>query len=354
MTREFRVGKDIITDSHQSYVIAEIGHNHQGNLDTCKKMFLSAKQCGVNAVKLQKRTNKVLYTKKLYNSPYDNENSYGETYGEHREFLEFDADEYIELIHYADELGIAFLCTAFDIPSVDFLEDVGIQGYKVASGDLKNTPLIKYIAKTGKPVILSTGGGTLEDVQRAYDTIRPINRNFCILQCTACYPVEPEDMNLKVITTFRETFPDVVIGLSDHQNGISMALVAYMLGSRIFEKHFTLNHSWKGSDHSFSLEPIGMSKLCRDLKRAAYAIGDGVKKPIPGEIKPLIKMGKQLVAACDMPKGHVVKTHDIAIKSPVDTGLPPYECEKVIGHVTTRDLLEDEPITWDVLKIRSS
>jgi N-acetylneuraminate synthase/sialic acid synthase len=353
MTREFRVGKDIITDSHQSYVIAEIGHNHQGNLDTCKKMFLSAKQCGVNAVKLQKRTNKVLYTKKLYNSPYDNENSYGETYGEHREFLEFDADEYIELIHYADELGIAFLCTAFDIPSVDFLEDVGIQGYKVASGDLRNTPLIKYIAKTGKPVILSTGGGTLEDVQRAYDTIRPINRNFCILQCTACYPVEPEDMNLKVITTFRETFPDIVIGLSDHQNGISMALVAYMLGSRIFEKHFTLNHSWKGSDHSFSLEPIGMSKLCRDLKRAAYAIGDGVKKPIPGEIKPLIKMGKQLVAACDMPEGHVVKTHDIAIKSPVDTGLPPYEYEKVIGHVTTRDLLEDEPITWDVLKIRS-
>jgi N-acetylneuraminate synthase/sialic acid synthase len=353
MTREFRIGKDIITESHQSYVIAEIGHNHQGNLDTCRKMFLSAKQCGVNAVKLQKRTNKILYTKKLYNSPYDNENSYGDTYGEHREFLEFDADQYSELIQYADELGLAFLCTAFDIPSVDFLEDVGIQGYKVASGDLRNTPLIRYIAKTGKPVILSTGGGTLEDVQRAYDTIRPINRNFCILQCTACYPVEPEDMNLKVITTFRETFPDVVIGLSDHQNGISMALVAYMLGSRIFEKHFTLNHSWKGSDHSFSLEPIGLSKLCRDLKRATYAIGDGVKKPIPGEIKPLIKMGKQLVAARDMPEGHVVKTHDIAIKSPVDTGLPPYEFDNVIGHVTTRDLLEDDPITWDVLKIRS-
>ncbi len=349
MTREFRIGKDIISDGPDSYVIAEIGNNHQGDIEICKKMFLSAKQCGINAVKLQKRTNKVLYSKKLYNSPYDNDNSYGATYGEHREFLEFDAEEYIELMKYATELDLAFLCTAFDIPSVNFLEDVGIHGYKVASGDLKNTPLLKYIAKTGKPIVLSTGGGTLEDVQRAYNTIRPLNRNFCILQCTACYPVEPEDMNLKVISTFRESFPDVVIGLSDHQNGISMALVAYMLGSRVFEKHFTLNHSWKGTDHSFSLEPIGMSKLCRDLKRARYAIGDGVKKPIPGEIKPLIKMGKQLVAARDIPEGHVLKNHDIAIKSPVETGLPPYEFDKVIGHSTKRLLVEDEPITWDVL-----
>jgi N-acetylneuraminate synthase/sialic acid synthase len=153
-----------------------------------------------------------------------------------------------------------------------------------------------------------------------------------------------------VITTFREKFPDVVIGLSDHQNGISMALVAYMLRARIFEKHFTLNHSWKGSDHSFSLEPIGMSKLCRDLKRAIYALGDGVKKPIPGEIKPLIKMGKQLVAAQDLPKGHKLTEHDIAIKSPMDVGLLPYELDNVIGLVTNQDLTEDDPISWDVLE----
>ena len=350
MSREFRVGKDIITDGPQSYVIAEIGNNHQGDLNICKKMFLSAKQCGVNAVKLQKRTNKVLYTKKLYNSPYDNENSFGATYGEHREFLEFDADEYQELLKYAEELGLAFLCTAFDIPSVIFLEDIGIHGYKIASGDLKNTPLIEYIAKTGKPVILSTGGGTLEDVQRAYDRIRPWNRNFCILQCTACYPVEPEDMNLKVIKTFLETFPDVLIGLSDHQNGISMALVAYMLGARIFEKHFTLNHSWRGSDHSFSLEPVGMTKLCRDLKRATYAIGDGVKRPIPGEVKPLIKMGKQLVASRDIPPGHVMTAKDIAVKSPTDVGLPPYNLENVIGSIARVSLNEDDPITWDVVR----
>jgi sialic acid synthase len=350
--REFRIGKEIITDSPQTYVIAEIGNNHQGDLDICKKMFESAKKCGVNAVKLQKRTNKILYTQKLYNSPYDNENSYGQTYGEHREFLEFDTDEYLELAKYAKELELAFISTAFDIPAVDFLEDIGIIGYKVASGDLKNIPLIRYIAKTGKPIIISTGGGTIEDVHRAYKAIRPLNRNFCILQCTACYPAEPEDMNLKVISTFRESFPDIVIGLSDHQNGISMALVAYMLGSRIFEKHFTLNHSWKGADHSFSLEPIGMAKLCRDLKRAAYAIGDGVKKPIPGEIKPLIKMGKQLVAARYISAGHVLTDNDIAIKSPTDIGLPPYEFENIVGRIVKKSLPEDEPITWDVLDSR--
>jgi N-acetylneuraminate synthase/sialic acid synthase len=354
MTREFRIGKDIITDGPQSYVIAEIGHNHQGDLETCKKMFFTAKQCGVNAVKLQKRTNKILYTKNLYNSPYDNENSYGATYGEHREFLEFDTDEYLELMKYATELGLSFLSTAFDIPSINFLEDVGIHGYKVASGDLKNTPLLSYMAKTGKPIVLSTGGGTLEDVQRAYDTIRPWNRNFCILQCTACYPVEPEEMNLKVITTFREKFPDVVIGLSDHQNGISMALVAYMLRARVFEKHFTLNHSWKGSDHAFSLEPIGMAKLCRDLKRAMYALGDGVKKPIPDEIKPLIKMGKQLVAARDIPLGQKLTANDIAIKSPMDNGLPPYEFDNVIGFKTKQELAEDDPITWEILESRGT
>jgi N-acetylneuraminate synthase/sialic acid synthase len=159
-------------------------------------------------------------------------------------------------------------------------------------------------------------------------------------------------MNLKVITTFREKFPDVVIGLSDHQNGISMALVAYMLKARIFEKHFTLNHSWKGSDHSFSLEPIGLTKLCRDLKRAMYAIGDGVKKPIHGEIKPLIKMGKQLVASRDLPIGYRLTEHDIAIKSPMENGLPPYEFENIVGLVIKQDLSEDDPFTWDVLEQR--
>jgi N-acetylneuraminate synthase/sialic acid synthase len=220
--------------------------------------------------------------------------------------------------------------------------------FKIASGDLNNTPLLKYVAALGKPIFLSTGGGSMEDVQRAYDTIMPINSRLCILQCTASYPVEPEDMNLRVIPVLRERFPETVIGLSDHQNGIAMAMIAYALGARVIEKHFTLNRAWKGTDHPFSLEPTGMRKLVRDLRRARVAMGDGVKKPLPSETKPLYKMAKKLVAARDVPIGHLLTRDDIAIKSPND-GLPPYELERVIGRVTRRALQADENISFDDL-----
>jgi N-acetylneuraminate synthase/sialic acid synthase len=340
-----------IHDDSDCYVIAEVGHNHQGSLQKAKDMFLRAHQCGVNAVKLQKRDNRSLFTREIYDAPYNSENSFGPTYGAHREALEFGRAEYVELQRYAAELGLTMFATAFDFASVDFLAELDMPAYKVASGDLTNTPLLKYVARTGKPIFLSTGGGALADVQRAYDTIMPINPQLCILQCTASYPVEPEDMNLRVMTTFREKFPDVVIGLSDHQNGIAMAMVGYTLGARVIEKHFTLNRAAKGTDHAFSLEPVGMRKLVRDLRRARVALGDGVKKPLPCEEKPLYKMAKKLVAARPLPAGHVLTLRDVAIKSPND-GLPPYELDNVIGKVTARDLAEDESIAWDALESR--
>ncbi len=339
------VNGTVINDESDCYVTAEIGHNHQGKLEIAKEMFRIAKLCGANAVKLQKRCNRVLYTKELYNKPYDHINSYGKTYGEHREYLEFGKDEYIELSRYAHELGITFICTPFDFPSVDFLEEIGIAAYKIASGDLKTIQLIKYIAKVGKPIFLSTGGSFIDDVQRAYDTIMPINNQLCIMQSTASYPCEAEEMNLNVIKTYRDRFFDVVIGLSDHQNGIAMSVVAYVLGSRVFEKHFTLNRGWHGTDHGFSLEPPGLEKMIRDLKRARVALGDGTKKPLACEIAPICKMGKKLVAARDIRRNHVIHRDDVAIKSPGD-GLPPYEIENVLGKVTKRELKEDENIDF--------
>ena len=136
--------------------------------------------------------------------------------------------------------------TPFDFSSVDFLADLEMPAYKTASGDITNIPLLKYIAEIGKPMLVSTGGATIDDVQRAYDAIMPINKRLCILQCTSSYPAEPEELNLRVIETYRQRFPDIVVGLSDHQNGIAMAIVAYMLGARVVEKHFTLNRAWKG------------------------------------------------------------------------------------------------------------
>jgi N-acetylneuraminate synthase/sialic acid synthase len=344
--RELSLGSKTITDGAECYVIAEIGHNHQGDVEKAKDMFRVAKECGADAVKLQKRDNRSLFTRAMYDSPYENENSYGATYGEHREALEFGRDEYLELKAYADELGITLFATAFDFKSADFLADLDMPLYKVASADLKNTPLLRHVARIGRPMIISTGGAMMEDVERAYEAIIPINQQLCILQCTASYPASVEDLNLRVLTSFRDRFPEAVVGLSDHQDGIAMSLLAYALGARVFEKHFTLHHTWKGTDQAFSLEPAGMRKMVRDLRRAADALGDGEKRVLPCEVKPLFKMGKKLVAARDLSPGHVLTAEDIGIKSPSD-GLPPYELDRLIGHRLATSLLEDDTILWE-------
>jgi sialic acid synthase len=346
--RQLLINGRLIDDGSDCYVIAEIGHNHQGKLKTCMELFKVAKECGADAVKLQKRDNRSLYTQAGYNKPYDNENSYGATYGEHREALEFGESEYKELKAYSKEIGVTMFATAFDFPSVDFLAKLDMPAFKVASGDLKNTPLLAHMAKVGKPIILSTGGGNMEDINRAYDAIMPINSQLCLLQCTAGYPAAFEELNLRVITTFRERFPSVVVGLSSHDNGIAMALAAYMLGARVVEKHFTLNHTWKGTDHAFSLEPIGLQKMVRDLRRSRVALGDGVKRVYDSEITPMVKMGKQLVAARDLPAGHAIRREDIAIKSP-GGGMQPYEIDKVIGRTTRTALKVDDAIVFEVL-----
>lgn len=343
-----KVDSHFINEDGDPYVIAEIGHNHQGSLEKAKEFFRVAKECGVNAVKLQKRHNRTLYTREVYNTPYDNENAFGPTYGAHREALEFERDEYIELQQHARQLGLTMFATVFDFASAELMAELDVPAYKIASGDLMNRPLLKFVAQLGKPMFVSTGGGTIEDVQRAYDTVMPINSQLCLLQCTASYPADPQYMNLRVITTYRDRFPDAVIGLSDHQSGIAMAIVAYTLGARVIEKHFTLNRAWKGTDHAFSLEPVGMRKLIRDLGRTRVALGDGIKQTYPCEKNPLFKMGKKLVAARDLPIGHVLTPDDIAIKSPND-GLAPYELENIIGMLTLRALREDASILLEDL-----
>ena len=348
MLRELTIDGQRIADDTDCYVIAEIGHNHQGDLDKARQLFLRAKECGVHAVKLQKRDNRSLYTKAMYDRPYQHENSFGRTYGEHREVLEFGREEYLALQAYARQLGLTFFATAFDVPSADFLARLDVPAYKIASGDIRNLPLLRHVARLQKPMIISTGGATLAEVDQACHAILPLNSKLCVLQCTATYPTEPEEMNLRVIETLRDRFPGVVVGLSDHYNGIAMAVVAYMLGARVIEKHFTLNHTWKGTDHALSLEPIGMQKMIRDLQRARIALGDGVKRMLPSEAGAVMKMGKKLVATRGLPAGHVLAEGDIAVKSPGD-GLPPTELERIMGRTLLQALAADDGITLEML-----
>lgn len=348
MARSFNISNHEISDDGKCYVIAEVGHNHQGSLKTCMELFKAAKECGVSAVKLQKRNNRGLYTKAMYDRPYENENSYGSTYGAHREALEFNLEQYRELQQYCKELGVDFFATAFDFDSADMLASLDVPAFKIASGDLKNTPLLRHVAKMGKPMIVSTGGSTIDDVRRAHDTVLELNPQLCILQCTAGYPAEWNELDLRVIASYRDMFPESAVGFSGHDNGIAIAVAAYVLGARVVEKHFTLNRAWKGTDHAFSLEPVGMRKMVRDLQRTWIAMGDGVKKVFPSEVSPIIKMSKKLVAARALPSGHVLTPEDIVLKSPGD-GIPPYQYDDVVGRRTLQPLIEDETITFDAL-----
>jgi N-acetylneuraminate synthase/sialic acid synthase len=349
--RELTVDSVRIADDTDCWVIAEIGANHQGSVEQCKALFLEASRCGAHAVKLQKRDNRALYTRDFYNRPYENENSYGPTYGQHREALEFDRAQFEELKGYADELGVTFFATPFDFPSAEMLAEIGISAYKIASGDLTNTPLLTFVAEIGKPTIISTGGGTIEDVRRAFDCVAEINPQVALLQCTSGYPVENwSELDLRVIETYRQLFPSAVVGYSGHDNGIAMPVAAYVLGARIVEKHFTLNRAAKGTDHRFSLEPVGMRKLVRDLQRTRLALGDGMKTPYPSETDPVRKLGKKIVAARMLPAGHVIRNEDLMLKSPGDGGLPPYELDALIGRTVRHPISEDAAVGFDDLE----
>lgn len=346
--KAFNFGRSTISDKGPCYVIAEIGNNHQGNLDTALEMIKVAATCGVQAVKFQKRSNKSLYTKAYYNREYDNENSYGATYGEHREFLEFGFDEYVKLKKCAEAKGVEFMVSAFDFESVDFLEKLGVTCYKIASGDLTNIPLLEHIVKLDKPMFVSTGAATMEEVQLAYKTVLAYNEKLCLLHCTAGYPTEYQDLNLKIIENFKRIFPRAIIGYSGHDNGILAPVIAYMLGATVVEKHFTLNHSWKGTDHKFSLEPVGLRKQVRDLRRLDISLGDGKKGLQDFEKIARVKMGKGIYAAKPLTAGSIITEEDICFKSP-GNDTPPYLINRIVGRKLKKDLEEESTVLLEYL-----
>jgi sialic acid synthase len=341
---EMQIAGRRVADNTGAYVIAEIGHNHQGSLVQAKQLLREAAAAGADAVKLQKRDNKALFTKAMYDQPYNGPNSFGATYGAHREALEFGREEFSELADLAAELGLDLFATAFDPASVDFIVQLDLPAIKIASADINNTPLLRYAARAGKPLIVSTGGATMDDVRRACDTVLPVNRNLALLQCTAAYPARAADLHLRVINTYRAEFPDVVIGFSGHDLGPELSWVAYALGARVIEKHFTLNHANAGSDHHFSLEPGGLRELCLGLERTMAALGSGQKRASSTEAQAVKKMGKKLVAARDLPAGHVLREQDVACKSPGD-GLEPHRLSDVLGRVLAVSLGVDDDIT---------
>lgn len=343
MRKQIILNKTTIDQESLPYVIAEIGHNHQGSVEKCKELFVKAKNAGANAVKLQKRDNKKLYTKKFYNSAYDNINSYGKTYGEHREKLEFGKDQYEELFNFAKELKITLFSTPFDLSSVDFLEQFDCPFYKVASSDITFIELIKKVAETGKPIIISTGFANFDDIDRVLNTI-DFKNDVAFLQCSSVYPAEANQINLNVIPEMIKRYPNNIIGYSGHDSGILIPSAAYLLGARIIEKHFTLSRASKGTDHGMSLEPEGLTKMCNGFKKLRDSLGTSNKKRMSYENKYIYKMKKTIVASKNLNKDHILKFEDIEFKSP-GGGLECYEVDLLIGKKLKKNIDEDHIIS---------
>ena len=341
--RQFTIGDRVITPDSPPYIIAEIGNNHQGRVDLCKHLIHAAKRAGCDAVKLQKRHCRSLFTKSLYDSPYENDNSFGATYGEHKEALDFNAKQWLELIEFAENEEIFIFSTAFDTESVDFLVDIGIQAFKVASGDLQNIPLIERMAEYHLPIVVSTGGGSWLDLDRVYVTLADSGTPFCFLHCVASYPNRPDEMNLHSIPAMLARYPETIIGLSDHYPGNLMALSAYALGAQIFERHFTKDKTWRGPDHFLSADPPEMEAMVHDMARMHAAWGHAEKMRQSCEEKGLYKMGKSIYAARPIAEGRTLEEDDLCVKSPAG-GLPPYHLRSVIGVVATRNYDVDDLI----------
>ena len=333
--------KDIgLSQSNRVYVIAEAGINHNGSLEIAKNLVDLAKRSGADAVKFQKRTISRILTKEGLNKSYNNDRSFGKTYGEHKEFLEFSFDEFRELKEYADSVGIPLSASGWDEESIDFLDSLGVPFFKMASADLTNHPLLEHTAKKGKPMILSTGMANLDDVIAAYEVVSVYNKQVAILQCTSSYPTENKDINLNVIRKYQQIFNESVIGYSGHEKGIAISTAAVALGAKIIERHFTLDRTMKGGDHAASLEEPGLTKLIRDIRVIEEALGSDEKRKLPSEQKCFIKLAKSIVSTRDLKEGEIITRDMLTTKGP-GSGISPARMGFIIGKKFTRDIGED-------------
>ncbi|WP_141731824.1 N-acetylneuraminate synthase family protein [Oligoflexus tunisiensis] len=349
----FTLGRHRIAPDMPCYVIAEIGHNHQGDMGQAIKMIRHAGECGVQAVKFQKRNNQELFTPQFFHSPYRSSASFGPTYGLHREALEFDFDQYRALKDCAESLGLDFLVTPFDNASVDFCEQLGVVAYKVASADLTNIPLIEFIARLGKPLLISTGAATLADVDRAYECLMRFEVDFCFLHAVAMYPTPADKLNLSRISLLKKRYPRIAVGYSCHGKGTLPGVLARSLGAMVLEKHFTLDRQLKGTDHAFSLEPNELRQQVEELRATDLALQARRDNDLQEQEPARIKMAKSIYARTAIPAGTRLTEEHLCLKSP-GIGLAPYHFHEVCHKILNRNLEQDEPILWADLAESSS
>ncbi len=287
MTREIKLGNKVVGDGHPAYVIAEIGINHNGDLDVARQMIRAAAHAGADAVKFQKRTPEVC-------TPPEQQKQMRETpwgyisYLDYRYKVEFDKEAYTEIDKLSRELGIDWFVSVWDEQSVDFMEQFDTPAYKIPSASMTDHNLLRHVRKTGRPLIVSTGMSTMDQIHRAMDAVGL--ENLIIMHTTSAYPCDPDELNLKMIETLRREFPNNPIGYSGHEVGLVPSAVAVALGATSVERHFTLDRAMWGSDQAASVEPGGFEKLVKYIRVTEQAMGDGVKKVYESEMSSLKKL----------------------------------------------------------------
>lgn len=330
-------------NENSTFIIAEVGQNHQGDLELAREYIKTFALEGANAVKFQTRNNKYLFSNDAYKAKYDSENAFADTYGLHRESLELKPEWLKILKEDCHKHGVKFMSTPFDEPSLDLLHDINVDILKIASFDLGNLPFIKQITRLKKPVVISIGGGKIDQIRSSIQILQEGNIEFTILHCVSEYPCEFNRLGLNNIEVLKAEFPDIVIGSSDHFNGTLSGPIAYLKGARVFEKHVTLNRAWKGTDHSFALEREGFRKFVRDIKRVSEMLNPKPENEL-GTEKVFKKLGKSLVAKEDLFIGDVLTLDNLSGKIFTEQHTPVRDSNLYIGKTLTREIKKGDPI----------
>lgn len=337
--RHLQIGRRRIGPNEPVYVIAEIGLNHNGDLSIAKRLVDEAATAGADAVKFQKRQLNETYREEILNSPRHGEQGLQYIVPLLVEF-ELSDDDFRELYRYCREKQLTFMCTPWDRASVDFLETLELDGYKIGSPDMTNFPLIEYVAATGKPMLLSTGMSTEDEIRCTLTLLRELDVPHALFHCVSTYPAAPDEINLRFLDTLRE-WSGVPVGYSGHDVGISISLAAVALGARMLEKHLTLDRTMRGPDHKASLEPAEFAELVRAVREVEVSLGVSRRWLTRGETLNRRTLGKSLVAAVDIPAGTRIERAMIASKSP-GLGLSPQLIDRLVGRTATRALRRDD------------
>jgi len=331
-----------IGENSPCFIIAEAGINHDGDINKAKQLIDQAALAGADAVKFQTHLSEKEMLKNAFTADY-----VGDSLFDLLKRVELSKQDHIELKNYAEQKGIMFISTPFSKEAADLLEEIGVNVFKIGSGEMTNLPLLEHIAKKQKPMIISTGMSTLAEIKETVDFVKEINSNIAVLHCTSSYPSKYKDVNLKFISKLKQELR-IPVGLSDHSEGIYTALAGVALGACIVEKHFTISKEWPGPDQAASIEPEELKELVKGIRAVEKALGD-VKKINEDEL-PVKKMAREsVVSLTDIPQGTVIQKDMVWVKRP-GTGIPAKDLNKVIGRTVKKDIKSDQLILWENLE----